>query len=145
MLTQRHRDQLKSIESITGGPGKIHLIFDAVASDDPKLAKMIFESTSSSEKLFTTTNDWSGITDFGGGSTYCIELGVIGRPEGSSLNTKLAEYIAACTKLMEEGKLVAGEHEVVGEGVSAGVEAYKYLVSGRAGSKKVVVKISGEE
>jgi hypothetical protein len=78
---------------------------------------------------------------------------VIGRPEGSipegpetsSLNTKLAEYISACSKLMEEGKLVAGEYEIVGEGVGAGLEAYKYLVSGKAGSKKVVVKISAEE
>jgi hypothetical protein len=40
---------------------------------------------------------------------------------------------------------VAGEYEIVGEGVGAGLEAYKYLVSGKAGSKKVVVKISAEE
>jgi NADPH:quinone reductase-like Zn-dependent oxidoreductase len=135
--------QVRSVLDKTGGDG-VSLIFDAVASDDPKLAKALFKSSSSLEKYFATTNDWSGIVDFEGGNTYCIELGVVGRPEGVELNKKIEQYVAVCTRLLEEGKVVAGEYEVVGEGLEAAVQAYKYQQSGKAGNKKVVVKIGNE-
>jgi NADPH:quinone reductase-like Zn-dependent oxidoreductase len=141
-------EQLAAIEAITGGSGKVRLIFDAVAENEPKLANLIFSSSDSAstekKKYFTTTNDWSGISNFGGGETYGIALGVICRPEGKDLNEKLAAYIAACTTLMEKGRLVAGEVDIVGDGVEAGVEAYKYQMGGKGGNRKVVIKVAGE-
>lgn len=135
--------QVRSVLDKTGGDG-VSLIFDAVAGDDPKLAKALFKSSSSAEKYFATTNDWSGIVDFEGGKTYCIELGEVGRPEGVELNKIIEQYVRVCTRLLEEGKVLAGEYEVVGEGLEAAVQAYKYQQSGKAGNKKVVVKLANK-
>jgi NADPH:quinone reductase-like Zn-dependent oxidoreductase len=74
-------DQVAAVLSKTDG--KVYKIFDAVASNNPLLAKKIFGQVSGKEKYFTTTNDWSGITDFADAKTTCIELGPIGRPEAT--------------------------------------------------------------
>jgi len=49
---------------------KAFRVFDAVAADDPLLAKELCKAAKETEKLFVTTNDWSGIGDFEGGKTY---------------------------------------------------------------------------
>lgn len=143
-----YKDPLESqLETISRKAKNVTLIFDAVAENEPMLAERVFSSSASSSespKYFTTTNDWARIGNFGGGKTHGIALGLVGRSEGAELNEKVAAYIVASSKLMEEGKLAAGEVELVGEGVEAGVEAYKYQVSGKAGRKKVVVRVSGE-
>lgn len=133
-------DQVAAVLSETGG--KIYKIFDAVASNDPLIAKEIFGKASDQEKYFTTTNDWAGISDFSGGKTTCIEFGPVGRPEATELNKTLEEYIPVLTKLIEEGKVLPSAYEVVGEGgFESAIEAYKYQQSGKAGNKKVIVKI----
>jgi len=136
-------EQVRTV--LTKTNGKVSKIFDAVAGDDPLLAKELFKQNGEEQKYFATTNDWSGITDFEGGKTYCIELGEVGRPEASELNWKIEQYISVCTKLLEEGKLVPSEYAAVGEGgFAAAIEAYKYQQSGKAGNKKVVVRIQDE-
>jgi NADPH:quinone reductase-like Zn-dependent oxidoreductase len=136
-------DQVKAVMDITGGD--VGRIFDAVAGDDPVLAKALFKAANSSEKLFATTNDWSSITDFEGGKTYGVALGVVGRPEGADLNKLIASYIPVITGLIEAGKLLPGEYEVIGNGgLEDAVKAYHHQVSGAGGSRKVVVKIHDE-
>jgi NADPH:quinone reductase-like Zn-dependent oxidoreductase len=133
-------DQVAAVSSKTGG--KLFKIFDAVASDDPLLAKEIFRQASGQEKLFATTNDWSGITHFEGGKTTCIEFGPVGRPDATDLNKMIEEYIPVLTKLIEDGKVLPSEYEAIGEGgFESAAEAYKYQQSGKGGNKKVVVKI----
>lgn len=81
-------EQIKAIEHITGDPGDVSMIFDATSSEDPILAKELFKTAElqGKEKLFVTTNDWSGIGGFEGGKTYEIHLGMMGRPEAREIN-----------------------------------------------------------
>ena len=84
----------------------------------------------------------SDITDFEGGKTHCIQLGIIGRDYGKHTTDALARYIPTLTKLFEMGKLVASPYVEVGNGgFDAVLEALAYQKSGSAGSKKVVVKV----
>ena len=140
---QSPEHQIRAVMDITGGD--VSRILDAVAADDPVLAKELFKKSKSSSKYFATTNDWTGITDFEGGKTYCIQLGEVGRPEGTELNQKIAKYIPVIAGLIEAGKLVPAEYEVVGNGgFEDAAKAFQHQVSGAGGSKKVVVKIQDE-
>ena len=140
---QSLEDQVQAVMDITGGD--VTRVFDAVAGNDPILAKKLFQASNSSEKLFATTNDWTGITDFEGGKTYTVQLGMVGRPEGAELNKKIAKYIPVISGLIEAGKLVPAEYEEIGNGgFDDAVKAYHHQLSGAAGSKKVVVKIQDE-
>jgi len=121
---------------------KIAGIFDAVAEDDPVLAKALFKASQSGRKLFATTNDWSAIGDFENGKTYPLELGGIGRPEAQELNKNIERYIPVIVGLVAAGRLLPGEHEVIGDGgFEDAVRAYQYQRSGAGGSRKVVVKV----
>lgn len=140
-------DQVKDILSITSG--NIRRCFDAVAADDPVVPKALFKELDSSEpKFFATTNDWSGITDFEGGSTYLTELGHIGKAgsaEEKETNKSLSSDIPMIVKLVEDGLVVTPEYEMIGEGgFDDAVKAYQHQVKGAGGSKKVVVKIQDE-
>lgn len=138
-------EQLQRVLDVTGG--KVSRIFDAAASDDPVLAKKLFEHDALKDKtkLFATTNDWSGITNFSGGKTYNVELGPVGRPDATELNNTLERYIPVLVKLVENGQVKIGEYEVIGEGGFEDiVKAYEYKNSGAGGSKKVVVKVQDE-
>lgn len=64
--------QLDEIDRSTSGAAVVK-IFDATSADDPQLAKTLFKRASG-KKLFSTTNDWSGIGDFDGGKTYEIQF-----------------------------------------------------------------------
>lgn len=133
-------EQVRAVQRKTGG--NVARIFDTVASDNPVLAKELFKLSGAKEKFFTTTNTWSGIGDFEGGKTVNIELALIGRPEATKVNKMIEEYIAMATPLLEEGKLVASEYQVIGNGgFESAIEAYKYQQTGKAGNKKVVVKL----
>lgn len=70
--------QVGAIEKATSGK-PINKIFDATSAYNPELAKVLFKKADGT-KLFSTTNDWSGIGDFEGGKTYEIHLGQLGRP-----------------------------------------------------------------
>lgn len=125
--------------------GKFSKVFDAVAADDPALAKELFKQNKSAEKFFATTNDWSGIGDFEGGKTHLVRLGEVGRPEGEQLNAQIEKYIPVIVALVEAGKLKPGDYEVIGKGgFDDALEAYKHQRSGAGGSRKVVVKIQDQ-
>lgn len=139
------QEQVETVLKIT--EGKFARVFDAVASDDPTIAKELFkqEALSSATKLFATTNDWSGIGSFGGGSTHEVKLGPIGRPDATELNSLLEKYIPVLVKLVENGSVKIGDYEVVGGGGFEDVaKGYKYKSGGTSGLKKIVVKIQDE-
>lgn len=134
-------EQVKEVMEITSG--KVARIFDAVAADDPVLPRELFKVSKSSHKFFSTTNDWAGIGDFEGGKTHQVELGPVGRPEADDLNAKIASYIPVIVGLIQSGKLLPGEYEVIGEGgFDDAVKAYTHQRSGAGGSRKVVVRVS---
>lgn len=137
-------DQVSKIMSTTAG--NVSRCFDAVAADDPITAKELFKVLGSKQgKMFATTNDWSGIKDFEGGKTYCIELGPIGQPGAASLNAALEQHIPVIVKLVEAGKLQTPEFQVVGDGgFDDLVKAYHHHGTGAGGSNKVIVKIQDE-
>lgn len=134
-------DQVKQVLDITSG--KASKVFDAVASDDPAICKQLFKTIQASDKFFATTNDWNPtLQDFDGGTTYKVQLGEIGRPEGEQLNDKIEKYIPLIVALIEGGKLKASEYEIIGQGgFDDAVKAYHHQVSGAGGSRKVLVKI----
>lgn len=136
--------QVKKIMDTTAG--KISGCFDAVAADDPAVAKELFKALGSDQqKYFATTNDWSGVGDFEGGKTYNVELGKIGRSDSPEANAQLSEHIPVLVGLVEAEKVRGPDYEIVGEGGFEDViKAYEYQLSGRAGSKKVVVKVQDE-
>lgn len=132
--------QVQEVTNITSG--KVSRIFDAVAADNPELAKELFKEAKGSENFFSTTNDWSGIGDFEGGKTHLVKLGPIGRPEAKELNDNIEKYIPVITGLIELGKVIPGEYEVIGEGgFEDAIKAYDHQRSGAGGSRKVMVKI----
>lgn len=133
--------QVKEVLDITSG--KASRVFDAVASEDPAICKELFKATSDGDKRFATTNDWNPtIQDFEGGTTYKVQLGEVGRPEGKDLNDNIEKYIPLIVVLIETGKLKPSEYEVIGQGgFEDAVKAYHHQVSGAGGSRKVLVKI----
>ena len=142
-------EQVKDVMAATGG--KFTRVFDAVASNDA-LAKALFKELSLKEKekegkgtgqkYFATTNDWADIGDFEGGKTYQIALGVVGRPDGTELNARLAKFIPFIVGLIEQDKMAPAAYDVVGQGgLEDAIEAYKYQQKGAGGSNKVLVKI----
>lgn len=138
-------DQLQHVLAVTGG--NIVGIFDAVAANDPILAKELFKSPQylSGRKYFSTTNGWAQIPDFEGGKTYILKLGVVGRPDATELNNTLKKYIPVLVKLVENGAVRPNNYEVVGQGgFESLVEGYKLKSGGGGGSKKVIVKIQDE-
>jgi len=106
----------------------------------------LFRASKSADKFFATTNDWSpDIDDFEGGRTYKVRLGEIGRPQAEELNANIEKYIPVIVGLIELGKLLPQEYEVIGEGGFEDVlKAYHHQRSGAGGSRKVVVKIQNE-
>lgn len=139
------QEQLEAVLKIT--EGKVSRVFDAVASDNPVIARELFkhETLSSKTKLFASTNDWSGIGDFEGGKTYEVKLGPVGRPEATQLNGLLEKYIPVLVKLVENGTVKVGDYEVVGSsGVEGVIEGYKQKSAGGSGLRKLVVKMQDE-
>lgn len=139
------QEQLDKALEVTAG--KIAGIFDASASDDPVIAKELFkhELWKSDSKLFTTTNDWSGVGSWNGGTTHEIKLGPIGRPDALELNDALEKYIPLLVKLVENGKIKPSEYEVIGEGGFEDIiAAYKHKAGGASGQRKIVVKVQDE-
>jgi len=133
-------EQVKNVLSIT--EGKIHRVFDAVASPDAAFAKALFKELPQGPKLFSSTNDWSGLTDFEGGRTRYVALGPVGTAEAVELNSAVASYIPILVALFEKGKLMPSPYDLIGEGGFAdAIEALSYQAKGAGGSNKVVVKI----
>lgn len=134
-------EQVKMVQDITSG--KFSLVYDAVAADDPVVAKELFKASSSAGKIFATTGNWTpALDDFEGGKTYNIQIGEIGRPGAEELNSKIEKYVPVVVGLIETGQLKPAEYEAVGEGGLEGlIAAYRYQASGAGGSRKVIAKI----
>lgn len=136
------------VSAVTSAAGpNISRIFDCVASDNPQIARELFKRSSAKNKLFTTTNDWTGIPDFEGGKTYIIDQGLIGRPdaEAKEINRLLAGYIPMIVRLLEAGVVKNTPYEVVPTvGFEGILEAYSKKSGGGVGGTKVVVKIQDE-
>jgi hypothetical protein len=86
-----------------------------------------------------------GITDFEGGKTYIIALGPIGRDGADKLNADLANFVPVIHQLVEDGKIVPNDYDVVGEGgMESVLEAIAYQQKGAGGSNKVIVKVGNK-
>jgi hypothetical protein len=80
--------------------------------------------------------------DFSGGKVYPTQLGPIGRAEATELNKEIASYIPVIVKLMEDGKVVPSEYEIIGKpGFESVIEAWAYQAKGSGGSTKVLAKL----
>ncbi|KAF2680421.1 GroES-like protein [Lentithecium fluviatile CBS 122367] len=133
---------ISEIKAITNG--NLNLAFDAVSVNN-NIVAMLFPSlpTTSSTRLYATTNDWDPLPDASlGFKSMGIELGPIGRPDAKALNERIHKYIPVVYKLLESGKLKVGEYIEEGSGVEGILKAWEMFNSGKAGSKKVVVKIA---
>ncbi|KAI1617966.1 hypothetical protein EDD37DRAFT_605922 [Exophiala viscosa] len=98
--------QVKEVLKITAG--KAIRVFDAVAADDRLLAEELFRAAKETEKLFVTTNDWSGIGDF-------EALGPLGRPEAEELNKNIERFIPVIGELVATGKLQPADMKSLGK------------------------------
>lgn len=84
-------------------------------------------------------------SEFFGVEPYRVMLGPIGRPEATKLDAQLASYIPLIVSLIESGKVVPAEYEIIGEtGFDSVLEAYAYQGAGKGGNKKVLVKLQDE-
>ena len=135
-------EQLKEILSTSGG--KLYFIFDTT-SQSHILAQQVFGKLSDNPerpRRFTTTNDWVPMEDkdFHGALVNHIMLGPIGRP-GSAINAQVESYIPLMVKLIKDGKFKTADYEIVGTGFEAVPEAFAYQQTGKAGNKKVLIKL----
>jgi len=136
---QSIEEQIKDALTTTGG--NVFGVVDAAASGDG-FAKQLFRALPEKGKRFTTTNDWSGITDFEGGHSYITELGPVGRPDHPELNKTLSRYISVIKELFESGKLIPNPYQLIGTGgFEDALRALEHQQKGAGGNKKVVVKI----
>jgi len=89
------------------------------------------------------TDDWTPIeeSDFNGAMIYRIAFGPVGKPDAAQLNHDIASYIPLIVKLIEDGKVLVSEYEVVGQGFDEVDKAWQYQKSGKAGNKKVLVQL----
>jgi hypothetical protein len=80
--------------------------------------------------------------EFSGGKPYPVKLGPIGRAEATELDKELSSFIPLIVKLIEDGKVVPSEYEVIGKpGFESVDEAWQYQMKGSGGSNKVLVKL----
>ncbi|KAL2836946.1 chaperonin 10-like protein [Aspergillus pseudoustus] len=122
--------------------GNLHYVLDAAAGGFEFGRALFKELPDGVAKYFATTNDWSGITDFEGGKSDCIKLGLIGRDSGTEVNDALVAYIPVLARLFQLGQLVPAPYVEIGNGgFDAVLEALQYQKTGAAGSKKVVVQV----
>jgi len=131
-------EQVKDVLAITSG--NIHRVFDAAATGDA-FAKALFKELVE-PKYFSTTNDWTNITDFEGGHSYLVGLGPVGRPSSPKLNEQLSSYIPTLVEFIEAGRLLPGPHVLLGDGgFEDAIQALTQFEQSGGSSKKIVVKI----
>ncbi|KIW00765.1 uncharacterized protein PV09_07746 [Verruconis gallopava] len=131
---------LKLLYSTTGG--KLIRIFDAVASNHD-FVKAFYENVEG-EKFFSTTNDWTPFepSDFNGARISSVKLGSIGRPDAAELNNTITKLIPLMFHMLKTGMVQPAEYELIGNtGFTSVIEAWGYQQTGKAGSKKVLVKL----
>lgn len=135
-------EQLNELMSKSGG--KVYRIFDAAAQSH-EFAQAIFAKVAEDGKkmYFTTTNDWDPMEDssFHGAVVHHIALGPIGRPEATKLDAEIEASIPLMVKLIEDGKVKVSDYEIKGHGFDEVASAWEYQSSGKAGNKKVLVKL----
>ena len=133
---------ISDIQHITNN--SLTLAFDAVAQNNTVLSALYTSLPSTdTPRVYVTTNDWDPLPEASlGFRSIGIELGPIGRPESEKLNGRVKSYIPVIYELLESGAVKMGEYTEEGNGVEGILGAWEYLKSGRAGSRKVVVKVA---
>jgi len=132
---------IEKVKQITDS--KIEVAFDAVAVNNG-LVSSIFTAipSTSGKRIYATTGDRDPAPDSSlGFVTKPIELGPIGRPSVAELNKHLNGFIPVIYKLLESGKLKAGEYSVEGEGVEGVLKAWEVQKAGSS-NRKVIAKIA---
>ena len=71
-----------------------------------------------------------------------IKLGLIGRDEGLQVNKNLASYSSMLPDLLTIGKLKPSDYIVAADSIEKAPEAFAFQQSGKAGPKKVLVKVT---
>lgn len=80
--------------------------------------------------------------EFSGGKHYATQLGPIGRADAIGLNQQIETFIPLIVKLIEDGKVVPSEYEIIGKtGFESVLEAWAYQQKGAGGAKKVLVHL----
>lgn len=80
--------------------------------------------------------------EFSGGKHYATKLGPIGRAGADELNKEIEAFIPLIVKLIEDGKVVPSEYEIIGKaGFESVPEAWAYQQRGAGGAKKVLVHL----
>jgi hypothetical protein len=84
-------------------------------------------------------------SEFSGVEPSIVKLGPVGRPEATELNAQISAFIPLIVSLVESGKVVPAEYEIIGStGFESVLEAYAYQGAGKGGNKKVLVKLQDE-
>lgn len=134
---------MAEIKRITGD--QLKKVYDAVAMNNGLVSQLYAAIPSSEgvERVFVTTNDWDPLPDTAlGFRSAAILLAPIGKPTATELNERLGKYIPVVFKLLEGGKLTVGEYVVEGEGIEGIPKAWEVMKGGKAGSRKVVIKVA---
>jgi hypothetical protein len=129
-----------SIIKITDG--KLYRTFDAAAFNYDFVKELYAQIDG--KKYFTTTNDWTPYApaEYGDAIIKPVELGPIGRATATETNALITKAIPLMYHLLETGAVKPAEYELIGEtGFDSVSEAWAYQMSGKGGSKKVVVKL----
>lgn len=80
--------------------------------------------------------------EFNGATINPVELGPIGREDATELNATITKLIPLMYELLFTGAVKPAEYEVIGTtGFGSVIEAYAYQRTGKAGAKKVLVKL----
>jgi hypothetical protein len=81
-------------------------------------------------------------SEFNGSKINTVELGPIGRADATEPNATLTKVIPLMHHLLVSGAAKPAEYEVIGEtGFESVIEAWAYQQTGKAGAKKVLVKL----
>jgi hypothetical protein len=80
--------------------------------------------------------------EFSGGKHYATQLGPIGRVDAVALNKEIETFVPLIVKLIEGGRVVPSEYEIIGKiGFESVLEAWAYQQKGAGGAKKVLVHL----
>ena len=133
-------EQIEELISKTGG--NLYRVLDAT-SYGIDFAKKLLTKIEGGPKYFSSTDDWTPINEeeFKGIVVDRIALGPVGNPAAVQLNNEISSYIPLIVKLIEDGKVLVSEYEIVGQGFEGVDRAWQYQKSGKAGGTKVLIKL----
>ena len=146
--SQSQNEQLQEFKSVTGG--NFSGVWDTVAREETLARRLLDEVSTSKQKHFATTDDWTPMEKYDSHETYRVELGPIGRAEGQSggdmaLDDALASYIPFLSRLLDTGKLRPNASKIVSTGFEGVGPAVEVQQKGAMGGLKAVVGLQSAE